>query len=1293
MTKKTITALKGMFFISILLSFSSCSRQNEQGRSVSFAPKVIASKGYIIPKDSVTPPKVIIAGKSAIIKAGIPKIVLTNTNIHSVGKPKVVSTGTPGVFTPGTDTFFVPKTIPAVDRSFVAGIPEVVVAKDAYTKDQNPENFSSFSKLQGLKHEVIGCMFQDKRGNLWFGTDGGGVSKYDGKSFTHFTEKEGLSSNTLRGILEDKRGNLWFGTYGGVSKYDGKSFTVFTETEGLSNNTVLSMLEDKRGNIWFGTRGGGVSKYDGNRVEAIQKGDKEAQRTQYDLKRENGKLVKSFTHLTKKEGLSNNTVWSILEDKSGNIWFGTDGGGVSKYDGISFTHFTEKEGLSNNIVLSILEDKSGNLWFGTYGGGVSKYDGSSFTHFTEKEGLSGNIIGRILEDKSGNIWFSAYGGGVTKYVGNQVEEIEGSGKDIQQAQDLKRENGKLVKSFTHFTEKEGLSNNTVLSMLEDKSGNLWFGTDGGGVAKYAGKSFTHFTEKEGLNSSIIWSILEDKRGNLWIGTDGGGVSKYAEKSFTHYTEKEGLNSNIVRCILEDKRGNLWFGTYGEGVSKYDGKSFTHYTEKEGLSNNIVLSMLEDKSGNLWFSTHGGGVSKYDGNRVEAIERGDIEAQKIQQGLKKENGKFVKSFTHFTKKEGLSSNIVRSIFEDKSGNIWFGTDGGGVSKYDGEIFTHFTEKEGLSNNTVRSILEDESGNLWFGTYGGGISKYDGKFFTHFTEKEGLSSNTILSMLKDKSGNLWFGTRFGLSKLSEKNRKDLVSFSDNAKSAQQAEGKVFFKNYTYEDGFLGIGVNGGKNICEDQNGTIWIGANDRLTAFHPKGDDSDTSAPNIQLTSIELFNENVAWINLEHKKDTSIVLGNGVAVGDFEFDGVTNWYSLPENVSLAYNNNYLTFNFIGITQKQSKKVKYQYTLEGMDDSWSAITNRTEAPYGNLPQGKYKFKVKAMNSEGYWSNEFDYSFSIRPPWWKTWWMYLIYVVSALVLIGAFIKWRERNLEKEKVILEEKVELRTKQLDERNTIVEEQKKEVEEKKKEITDSINYALRIQQAILPDRKEIYSILPQSFIVYKPKDIVSGDFYFFLKKEKSVVIASADCTGHGVPGALMSMVGSERLTDAVQQSNTTSEILPLLNKGMKKSLKQSDSDESTRDGMDIALCSVDNEKRIVTYVGANRPIWIIRNGQTEVEEIKATKKAIGGLTENDQHFDTHELKLNEGDTFYLSTDGYADTFSGASNKKLTTKKFKQILVDIQHKTMQEQAQHLDDFIEDWKAGTEQIDDILVIGIRM
>ncbi len=261
-------------------------------------------------------------------------------------------------------------------------------------------------------------------------------------------------------------------------------------------------------------------------------------------------------------------------------------------------------------------------------------------------------------------------------------------------------------------------------------------------------------------------------------------------------------------------------------------------------------------------------------------------------------------------------------------------------------------------------------------------------------------------------------------------------------------------------------------------------------------------------------------------------------------------------------------------------------------------------------------------------------------------------------------------------------------------QKELIEDKNKEITDSINYAQRIQRAILPNLDDVSAAFPQSFVLYEPKDIVSGDFYFYTQKHNLHFIAAVDCTGHGVPGAFMSMIGAEKLDEAVDQSADPSTILKLLNTGIKTSLKQSEvNDDSTRDGMDLAFCSVDINKRVVNYAGANRPIWIIRKGGEEVEEIKATKKAIGGFTDFAQEFESSSIQLNEGDTFYLCTDGYADTFNGETGKKMNTKRFKEILVEIQPLSMHEQERHLASFLEKWKGDEEQVDDILVIGIRL
>ena len=269
-------------------------------------------------------------------------------------------------------------------------------------------------------------------------------------------------------------------------------------------------------------------------------------------------------------------------------------------------------------------------------------------------------------------------------------------------------------------------------------------------------------------------------------------------------------------------------------------------------------------------------------------------------------------------------------------------------------------------------------------------------------------------------------------------------------------------------------------------------------------------------------------------------------------------------------------------------------------------------------------------------------------------------------------------------------------SNVLDEQNKNIEQKNREITDSINYAKRIQNAILPEPERIHKILPESFILFMPKDIVSGDFYFFLQNTKGMFFGAADCTGHGVPGAFMSLIGYEKLYDAAHKTSDTGEILSMVHKGIRKSLRQSTAEKtSTRDGMDIALCCIQEENNVkqLSFSGANRPLWIIRKGGHDLVECRPTKKAIGGFTEEDQGFEVFKTEVKKGDTLYMFSDGYTDQFGGEKSKKLSSKKFKELLLEINQLSMAEQSHRLEKFMDAWKQKEEQIDDILVIGLRV
>lgn len=266
-------------------------------------------------------------------------------------------------------------------------------------------------------------------------------------------------------------------------------------------------------------------------------------------------------------------------------------------------------------------------------------------------------------------------------------------------------------------------------------------------------------------------------------------------------------------------------------------------------------------------------------------------------------------------------------------------------------------------------------------------------------------------------------------------------------------------------------------------------------------------------------------------------------------------------------------------------------------------------------------------------------------------------------------------------------------NQLLEIQKNEIETQKKEIQDSINYAQNIQKAVLPETKEIEKHFKEVFILYKPKDVVSGDFFWYSETKENILVAAADCTGHGVPGAFMSMIGSYELNNSVLKRGIVqpSRILSYINISLKLRLKQNELQTKNKDGMDIVLCSFDKQKKQLQYAGANRPLYIIRNN--EAIEVAPTKSAIGGHTDDSFEFNNTTIPLETGDCVYMYTDGYADQFGGEKNKKLTIKNFKNLLKSIAEKPMKEQYGILEDYFYKWKGNFDQLDDILVIEIRV
>ena len=1062
---------------------------------------------------------------------------------------------------------------------------------------------------------------------------------------------QGLSSSSILSILEDNLGNLWMGSKdGGVIRYDGTSFETYTEEEGLCHNKVWSMHQDKLGNLWFGTDGG-ITKYDGE----------------------------FFINYTEKEGLIGNQIRSIYEDNKGNLWFGTNKGLV-KYNGKFFVNYTEENGLSGNDVRTVYGDHLDNIWIGNWGHGVDRFNGISFTNYTEVNGLVSNYVWTIIEDDSNNIWVGTTMG---------ISKIDST-------------------KITNFTVKNGLSSNYTLSTYKDNYGSLWFGTFGGGVNEFNGKAFTHYTSDEGLSNDNIWEIIGDDSGNLWFGTDEGGINKFNQNSFVYYTEDNGMGSKSVRSINEDKMGNLWFGTFGDGIIKYNGRSFIQYYDTMLPAANHVFSILEDKNSNLWFGTFGGGVLKYDetlkndkresgftkysdslglvNNYINTMindQAGNLWLG-TNGGVSKYKGEF---FTNYTVESGLNKSKILSVFEDRNGDMWFGTNGGGVDKYEKDTIIQYTKESGLGGDIVNCILEDKAGNLWFGT-DGGLSKFNGKYFSTISKEDGLSNNIVQSLIKDQFGNLWVSTSKGLNYI-VLDYQDTIQKENQTSSAPQII--VFHKEegLKSEDFYI-------NSAFLDSKNRIWWGNGGGLTMLDLKRFQFDNKEPQIQLNNIYLQQRYIDYNLLKEETD------NKQFDGEYDkliFSDVSKFNNYPMDLELPYNINHVTFNFNAIDWYAPHQIKYKYKLEGLDQDWSQLTNDNRADYRNIPYGNYTFKVKAIGSANKWSKTFEYSFEINPPWWYTWWAYTIYGLLVLLTVVLIVWLNGRRLIANARELQVKVDDATleirRQRDEvekQRVIAEQQKDLIAENYKEITDSINYAERIQRSFLATKDLLDENLKAYFIFFQPKAVVSGDFYWAKRlDEDNFAFVTADSTGHGVPGAIMSLLNITSIEKAVETKNEPSQILNMTRQIIIDRLKNDGSEDGGKDGMDASLLILNKKRTKLIYSASNNPIWIVRN--QELIELEYDKMPIGKHIKDDISFTQEEVEIQPNDMIYTITDGFPDQFGGPKGKKFKYRKLRELILAIAKLPIEEQREVLAKEFNDWKGDAEQVDDVTMVGIRV
>ncbi|HEY0743914.1 MAG TPA: two-component regulator propeller domain-containing protein [Chryseosolibacter sp.] len=867
------------------------------------------------------------------------------------------------------------------ERSQGINVPEVMMT----TAPEVP--ITAYGTEDGLPLSSFYTAMKDRHGNLWFGTFGGGVSKFDGKSFQNFNTSHGLAHNVVSTILEDRYGDIWFGTLGGgVSQFDGISFRTFTTKDGLAQNMIRHIFQDSKGRIWFATMESGVTQYDGKNFTTFTAQDGLVNdRTWFIAEDKNGLIYiatdlgvsvfdgKQFTTMP---GLRQLSVRCILPDPDGSIWFGTIGRGLFRAIGNEVTRFAKRDGLSDNSIFTIVRDRFGTLWFGTEMGGVTAFDGTNFTAVTMQQGLTHNNVRAIVEDNYGNLWFATYGGGINRYDGDQV---------------------------AYYGRAQGLPVFQIKDTMEDEEGNLWFASYEAGVSKFDGKHIYHFNQRSGLRTNSLRAIIEDRKKSIWLGTNDEGLSKLTGSTFKNYDKESGLPNNTVVSLLEDSSDKIWIGTDG-GLAMFDGKQFKTMTTEHGLPHNSVWEILQDHEGKLWFGTFGGGIASYDGN----------------------------TFKTYNETHGLGTNTVFSMLEDKKGNIWVGGTNGGLSRFDGKTFFTLKRRDGIPDETVYDIVETENGELWIGT-NLGLAKLS------FVGKDGQEINAGAVAADNISLKEKFSVRWQVYNVSTGFPiKDINSGSMIVKRKD-------FPGSTHGKGWIWAGTGDNKLIRFDpslrrrnenppavslKNLTL----NDQQVCWYSIQSKELDSMATVQQETV-VYGHTLS----QAARDTLKAVYGSVAI-----TGLTPFANLPTGLEIPHTISRITFDYNAIATSNYDLVNYQFKLEGQDDDWGPTVKNTQASYSNLWEGNYIFKVRAQFANGVWGEPVSYRFTVTPPWWRERWMFGIYVFGLGGGVIAFIKARERKLRNEKHRLEKLVNQRIADVVLQTKEAEEQRQEAQRQKLE---------------------------------------------------------------------------------------------------------------------------------------------------------------------------------------------------------------------------------------------------------
>ncbi len=1024
----------------------------------------------------------------------------------------------------------------------------------------------------------------------------------------------------------------------------------------------------------------------------------------------------SFVNYGSEKNNINGFVYTIVQSNDGFLWVGT-ANGLSRFDGYDFFPVQYPDSASGRYPTKSLKDKNGVLWFGCSDGSVwyAKENKLIAVPLSNTKSIS-----ELLEGPDGLIYVIPQAKGIYSINPQKPEDIHkypissdpalysgcftsignlliGTQENLLVCK-IEKDSVAIIKVI-NGSDSYGI---TSIHSTGDKS-RFIVGTDGNGFfqLKISGNSeeLIRLPDSERFNSLNIQSITEDSEKSFWVSTTGAGVVQFEltgnfekMKSARLYDVNSGLNGNNVKTVYQDFEGNYWFGLFGEGISMLTSYAIAYYLPgKSSQENNILFvkdfgdnyilgtptgfhlfnsltgksisftdlsnqvghseikSYFLDHDDNLWIGTNGNGLfirnSKgsvrrfYRSGDTGTDDIRDIQIDNNNIWLATTNGVIVldkegKVRKRFDINNGLPHNSINKILLTDDGAAYIGTETDKLYKIDSDfhISTSKPVMAGSTRNRILSLSLSGDGAIWAATEGNGIFKFLGDSISSISRSNDLMSNYCYSILSDADNDIWVGHNKGISNFNSATGTVKILGSDFAK----------------------IGICNAEGMFESADKKIFIGTTEGLIIYDKMKERKNEIPPFNNINTIEI---------------------NDVP------------YPYQPSFVLPYMKYKIKIYYSGINFSSPDKVYYSSYLENFDLDWSKMTTSREALY-SLSDGKYQFSLISLNQDGL-SQGVPVSFSIliKKPFYRTWWFILCCIAALTGIIMLIIRERDKSQKKIQEYLEN-------ELDARTSVVMKQKGEIELQNIEITDSINYAKRIQSSILPDISKLKDSFKDAFILFHPRDIVSGDFYWFDKlEEDKFILVCADSTGHGVPGAFMSMIGSTLLQDIVTRKRISkpSEILSLLDKQIFSTLNQNVELGVSNDGMDMVVCEFSISTRHIRFASAMRPVILVLDG--EPFYIKGNRSSVGGESVVEKYFDDQEYYLKEGDTIYLFSDGLPDQFGGADGKKLKIARLKRFIEQISKLSMEEQKEAMTKFYFDWKGDYDQVDDVLLMGVRV